>query len=490
MTVAAAAAAAHPADPDAVNVVTVHNGWPFRNTAKAAAVTQPESPTLRTMSFRRGRRQDGPDEPTSMAGLIARFTLAGVVVLLTLAGLLAFIARQAGTDEAVNSATQTSLVTAHGVVEPMLTPAVMARQPAALAGFDAAIHRYVLQGSLVRVKIWDGDTIIYSDEPRLVGASFPFDDLRTAALRQQGIASEVSDLSQPENQFEVPYGKLLEVYVGVRSTTGQPLLFETYYRYEAVTAAGEAAWRRFAPPSLGALLALELVQIPFAWSLARRIQRQRRERERLLRHAVEASDAERRRIAGELHDGVVQELTGLTYAMDAARLGESNGDRHTELLSKTAGGLRTSVRALRSLLVDIYPPNLAEEGLASALADLADSLERNGIEVSMDVGDAEALSPDASALLFRTAQEIVRNVIAHSRAAHATIRVTVRRDTASLIIDDDGRGFDSADLEQQANDGHFGLRSLGDLLTRAGGALSVRAAPGKGTRVEAEVPLR
>jgi two-component system, NarL family, sensor kinase len=442
------------------------------------------------MWFRRGRRNDGPDEPASTAGLIARFTVAGVAVLLTLAGLLAFVARQAGTDEAVNSAAQTTWVTARGVVEPRLDQAVIAGQPAALAAFDAAMRRYVVQGSLVRVKVWDGDTIVYSDEPRLVGARFPIDGVQAAARREQGIASEVSDLGKPENRFEIPYGKLLEVYVGVRSTTGQPLLFETYYRYGAVTEAGEAAWRRFAPPSLGALLVLELVQIPFAWSLARRVQRQRQDRERLLRHAVEASDAERRRIAGELHDGVVQELTGLTYAMDAARLGRPDEAQHTELISKTARGLRTSIRALRSLLVDIYPPNLAEEGLASALADLADSLERHGIKVSLDVDGVEALPPDASALLFRTAQEIVRNVIAHSGAGHTTISTACHRGRATLIIDDDGCGFDSAELEKQAGDGHFGLRSLGDLLTRAGGALSVRAAPGKGTRVEAEVPLR
>ncbi|QYN20547.1 hypothetical protein [Amycolatopsis sp. DSM 110486] len=57
------------------------------------------------------------------------------------------------------------------------------------------------------------------------------------------------------------------------------------------------------------------------------------------------------------------------------------------------------------------------------------------------------------------------------------------------MIDDDGRGFDGDRLTEQARDGHFGLRAVGDLLAEAGGRLSVRAAPGRGTRVEAEVPL-
>ena len=424
-------------------------------------------------------------------GLIARFTAAGAVVLISLAGLLAFIARQAGTDQAVRSAAQTTAVTARGVVEPRLTAAVIAGQSPALTDFNAAMHHYVLQGSLVRVKVWNASgTIIYSDEHRLIGQRFSLDDSEMLAMNQRGSASEVSDLSRKENQYERRFQKLLEVYIGVKSTTGEPLLFETYYRYDAVTQAGEASWRRFAPPSLGALLVLELVQIPFAWSLAQRVQRQQRDRERLLRHAVDASDAERRRIAGELHDGVVQELTGLTYAMDAARLGQPDEARRAELISDAASRLRSSIGSLRSLLVDIYPPNLAEEGLESALAELADGMERSGIDVHLDVEGADRLPPSVAALLFRTAQEVVRNVIAHSRARSAVIAVRYENDMARLVIDDDGRGFDDVELDERSSDGHFGLRSIGDLLAGAGGGLAVRAAPGQGTRVEAEVPVR
>ncbi|HEX3591137.1 MAG TPA: histidine kinase [Pseudonocardiaceae bacterium] len=437
------------------------------------------------------RRQDEPGEPPSTVGLIARFTAAGAVVLISLAGLLAFIARQAGTDQAVRSAAQTTAVTARGVVEPRLTAAVIAGQPPALTDFNAAMHHYVLQGSLVRVKLWNASgTIIYSDEHRLIGQRFSLDDSEMLAMNQPGSASEVSDLSRKENQYERRFQKLLEVYIGVKSTTGEPLLFETYYRYDAVTQAGEASWRRFAPPSLGALLVLELVQIPFAWSLAQRVQRQQRDRERLLRHAVDASDAERRRIAGELHDGVVQELTGLTYAMDAARLGQPDEARRAELISDAASRLRSSIGSLRSLLVDIYPPNLAEEGLESALAELADGMERSGIDVHLDVEGADRLPPSVAALLFRTAQEVVRNVIAHSRARSAVIDVRYENDMARLVIDDDGRGFDDVELDERSSDGHFGLRSIGDLLAGAGGGLAVRAAPGQGTRVEAEVPVR
>jgi signal transduction histidine kinase len=437
------------------------------------------------------RRSTAEREPISTVGLLVRFTAAGLIVLISLAALIAFIARQAGTEQAIDSARQVTYVTARGVVEPRLDAAVIAGQPAALQAFDTAMRSYVLKGSLVRVKLWNADgKIVYSDERQLIGQSFPLGAEEAEALRIQGSsASEVSDLSRPENRFEIPYKKLLEVYVGVRGTQGQPMLFEAYFEYQAVTQAGQNAWQRFAPPSLGALLVLELVQIPFAWSLARRVQRQQRDRERLLRHAVEASDAERRRIAGELHDGVVQELTGLNYALDAMRLGNPTEDQRADLIADSATRLRGSIGSLRSLLVDIYPPNLAEEGLASALAELAAGLERAGIDVQLETDGAEELPPAVAALLFRAAQEVIRNVASHSGAREVLISAGRANGRATLVIDDDGRGFDETRLDERSSSGHLGLRSISDLLADSGGMLTVRAAPGQGTRVEVEVPV-
>ena len=114
---------------------------------------------------------------------------------------------------------------------------------------------------------------------------------------------------------------------------------------------------------------LQLVQIPFAWSLANRLQRQQRDSRRLLQRAVDASDAERRRIAGDLHDGIVQRLTGMTYTLDAARLGKPDRERDADADRRSPRrSCARQTSELRSLLVDIYPPNLAEEGLPSALS--------------------------------------------------------------------------------------------------------------------------
>jgi signal transduction histidine kinase len=427
---------------------------------------------------------------TSTAGLVARFTAVGLGVLAAFVALLAFAARREGSDQATTTAGEVAMATAKGVVEPRLDARLLAGDPIALRGFDDAVRRYVLSNSLVRVKLWD-DTgkIIYSDQPQLIGTRWTLDDEEVDAIRQQRIASEVSDLSRPENRFESGYGKLLECYLPVRGLTGQNLLFEVYFRYDTVDQAGWAAWRQFAPITLGALVVLVLLQIPLAWTLARRLQRQQRERESLLRHAVEASDAERRRIAGELHDGVVQQLTGVTYTLDAARLGKPDAERQTEVITEAAAELRSGIGALRSLLVDIYPPNLAEEGLVSALVDLAGGLERTGIRTNLDLPDTDDLPAVTAGVLFRVAQETLRNVATHSGARQVDVKVSIHDRTVRLVVDDDGRGFDGDLLAERNDGGHFGLRALSDLVAGARGRLVVRSGPAAGTRVEVEVPV-
>jgi signal transduction histidine kinase len=440
---------------------------------------------------RTGRRA-GRSRELGAGDLLLRFTAAGVLVLGALAVLIALLARQTGNEQAVDRATEATYLISRTVVEPHLTPEVVAGDPAALQAFEEELRDFAPEGSLVRVKLWDADgRIVYSDEPRLIGEQFelPADEL--ALLQQRGeTKSEISDLDEPENQYEEDFEKLLEVYVGVESTDGQPLLFEAYFLYDAVADAGREAWQRFAPPALGALVVLELVQIPFAWSLARRLGRQQQERERLLRYAVESSDAERRRIAGDLHDGVIQDLTGLTFAMDAIRMGSATEEDRSRLIAEGATRLRGSISELRTLMVDLYPPDLDTMGIDAALTELAANLEQHGIAVELNVERVDGLTPEATALLFRAAQESIRNVVQHSDARLVTIEAHASQGLAVLEVDDDGRGFDESTLGDRREDGHFGLRTLGDLVADSGGTLTVRSAPGAGTQVRLEVPLR
>lgn len=211
----------------------------------------------------------------------------------------------------------------------------------------------------------------------------------------------------------------------VHTRGGTPLLFETYFRYEGVSESGRRLWLRFAPLTLGALVLLALLQIPQALSLGRRLRRTQQQREDLLRAAIEATDAERRRIASDLHDGVVQDLAGVTFSLAAAaRRAEGNGKDSVEL-RESAERIRDAVGALRSLLVEIYPPNLYDEGLNAALLDLLARIEPRGIETSLVIdAPLDKLSPDVTGLLYRAVQEGLRNVVTHAEAARVDVSVT------------------------------------------------------------------
>ena len=137
-------------------------------------------------------------------------------------------------------------------------------------------------------------------------------------LDHGGVVAEVSDLSRPENRFERTYGELLEVYTPIRTPDGTPLLFETYQLASSIAERRRQLATTFAPVLDRTLFALALLEIPLAWALARRVRATQHERERLMQRAIEASDRERRRIAGDLHDGPVQELAGLSMQLSAA----------------------------------------------------------------------------------------------------------------------------------------------------------------------------
>jgi signal transduction histidine kinase len=223
--------------------------------------------------------------------------------------------------------------------------------------------------------------------------------------------------------------------------------------------------------------------------MARRLRAGQLDRERLLRHAIDASDNERRRIASDLHDGVVQELTGVSLGL--AALGRGDEIPRQQVL-EASSAIRNSIKSLRSLLVEIYPPNLYEEGLESAVGDLLSGLAARGVttDLAIDLGGSE-LPRDVTALVYRTAQEALRNVAAHSHARHVSVDLRFCNDHhLRLSVDDDGRGFSAEQLADRGTEGHVGLRSLADLVADMGGTLEARSMPGQGTSVLVDLPVR
>src|SRR6201999_1417268 len=158
-----------------------------------------------------------------------------------------------------------------------------------------------------------------------------------------------------------------------------------------------------------------------AWQLARRLRRGFDERERLLESAIEASDTERRRIAADLHDGVVQDLAGVAFGLAplAAEARRRGDEEEARVIGDAVDCLRQGVRDMRTLLVEIHPPRLETAGLEPVLDDLLSPLRALGFETALH---AEATRNDA--LVYRVAREALRNVRDHSGAHRVEVNVT------------------------------------------------------------------
>ena len=420
------------------------------------------------------------------------FALSGLAVLLLVGIVGVLVLRRVGTAEATREAADITTVAGRGVVQPALRDGVVTGDTKSLKELDAVVQRSVLRDPIVRVKIWDANgRIVYSDAPELIGSTFGLAADEREALRTDAAAAELSDLTQPENRFEREYGKLLEVYLPIWTPNGHELLFEAYLRFDSVAASGRKLWLSFLPVLAVALVALTLLQIPLAYRLARRVHEGQRDRERLLQRAIDSSNVERRRIAGDLHDGPVQQLAGLSMSLAAKADALASVDPSAAtVLRDAASQTRHGVRSLRSALMGIYPPTLERAGLAAALSDLVAPLTEYGLEVELDVPSDLTLPPEIEALLFRASQEAIRNVVAHAGARRVRLHLVADDGVAVLQIADDGKGFSAERQTEARADRHLGLRLLSDLALDANGSFDVATSLGEGTRIRLQVPIR
>ena len=426
--------------------------------------------------------------PDSLLRPLLVFASLGLLALVVVAVSGFVVVRRLADEQALVEARRITTVSA-GAVERFLTDDVLTGDARSLGRLANAVIA-VKEEPVVRVKIWTRDgRVVYSDELQLIDTRAPLDEDAIDVIDRGGVASELSDLEGTENRFEAPFGELFEVYTRIETPGGTPLLFETYQRASSIAERQRELQRTFAPVLLVTLVGLAILMVPIAWMLARRVRSGQRERERLLQGAVEATERERRRIAGDLHDGPVQELAGLSMRLSAAA--EGVPDDAADVLRDAAGGVRASVRTLRSAIVGVYPPNLKTVGLRAALSDLVAGTELRGLAAALEVDPGvEGLDEDVEALVFRATQEALRNTEEHA-AAHR-VDVTVRSSDALVVltVTDDGAGLDEGRLERARDEGHVGLSILMDLARSAGGALRVARGDRGGTVVTMEVPRR
>jgi len=213
------------------------------------------------------------------------------------------------------------------------------------------------------------------------------------------------------------------------------------------------------------------------------------DREQLNRRITGASDAERRRIVRDLHDGVVQDLSVLASGLRTHAEGTQVDPQTRDLVLRAGDAAAAATDELRTLLHAFTPPDLTEIGLSGAVAQAAEPLRGLGIEVTVDIAP-ELETSDLNAALFRISQEALRNAGKHSGANSLSVVASVENETAVLRVVDDGCGFAPDQARAKHDDGHVGLLLMNDLAAECEGTLTVTSSPGNGTCIEVRAPLR
>jgi PAS domain S-box-containing protein len=210
------------------------------------------------------------------------------------------------------------------------------------------------------------------------------------------------------------------------------------------------------------------------------------QRQWLLDALVSAQEDERARVARELHDGLGQVLTSIALFAADLSLGDIP-DAQKEKLDRFGDRVQKAIGDMRQLVWSLRPVELDDEGLVPALDRLlAQIREREGMAADLvaEIGD-ERLTPGIEATVYRVVQEAVTNALRHGGATNVSVVLTRRAGVLTVIVEDDGRGFDVA-----VRSGGFGMLGMRERAALAGGSLLVDSSPGVGTTVRLEVPLQ
>ena len=210
----------------------------------------------------------------------------------------------------------------------------------------------------------------------------------------------------------------------------------------------------------------------------------------LTRRLVQAEEAERRRIARELHDRAGQSLSALNINLDiVSRESGSLPDALRQRLEDCAALVEGTLQSIENVMAELRPPLLDEYGLGAALGAHAEEFShRTGIRASIVEASPEAtkrLAPEAAVALFRIAQEALSNVVKHAHAKSVHIEISLEDANLLLTVRDDGQGFDAAARPP----GRWGMTTMRERAEAIGGQLQLQSRPGEGTVVRVRVPL-
>jgi two-component system, NarL family, sensor kinase len=459
-----------------------------------AAPTRSQSDARRRAEEPASSRSQHDGKPHRATGPGRALSIFVVIALLAVGAVSAgtvVVSERIAERTAVDEAEQTAVRVARHVVAPVLTEA-LAGVPDRWQELDRQIAQRLSDGSIESVTVWSPPgEILFSSEQTIDGlVADPVDELRSAwagTVVAQFDETPEGPLSGPNAAEEGPQ---LEVYVPL-TIAAQQLAVEIRVSHEGIERQAAVLGGEMIPLTVGSLLLLQVLQLPIAVWLVRRVRRHEVERTDLLARIYTASERERRAIAADVHDGPVQELAGVSYALSSLRASVPPDRQGT--VDRLVSSVREAVGSLRRLIVDLYPPDLSGPGLAPAVDDLADRMRAKGVDVTVTAEPLPDLAPEVVAVVYRSAKEALVNAEKHASATYVWIDLAlVDHDgtvAVRLEVSDDGVGLGGRH-DGTGTSGHLGLRMLRERAADLGGTARVGNRPGGGASIELVVPVR
>jgi two-component system NarL family sensor kinase len=223
--------------------------------------------------------------------------------------------------------------------------------------------------------------------------------------------------------------------------------------------------------------------------LHRRLAEREEALEQFAEQTVEWQEHERRRLAGEIHDGISQRIVSLFFHLSAAA-DAIPGDPETaaEQVALAQELATAALDETRSAIAGLRPPILDDLGLAASLESLGHSFPQLDVQIE---ATRSRMAEHVEIAVYRTAQEALQNVAKHANARNVRVRLYLQRDTMVLEVADDGTGFDPATAREEvaAAPTGFGLAGMRERAELLGGKLELASSPERGTTVRLTVPL-
>jgi signal transduction histidine kinase len=219
------------------------------------------------------------------------------------------------------------------------------------------------------------------------------------------------------------------------------------------------------------------------------------QRQRLLHRTVQTGEAERTRIAGDLHDGPIQVLTALSF--ESEKLSDPTLNFEPGMRDAVAHEIQQRVQGviseLRAVMSGLRPPALEERGMEAAIRDLIAAFRRRNpsvdVEVEFSLSPMRRYHADREVMMYRLVQEGLANIHKHAGARRVSLSVVETAEGVDIVLADDGRGFDHSNVERESVAGHVGMALIKERVLMLSGRCLVESTPGSGTRLKIKIPL-